>query len=109
MAALFSSRADRQVRRRHAPREPRDRTLNTYVLVTSSFLAAMSVDAIRRQRLPASAALLFGTVLLGLGFHALKAAEYAGRVAEGIAPGAAIASHRSWWRALGSSSPAPMS
>lgn len=63
-------------------------TINTYVLVTSSFFAAMSVAAVRRGRNAAAGGLLFATVALGLAFAALKGVEYSRHFAEGIAPGA---------------------
>lgn len=62
---------------------------NTYVLITSSLLVALSVDAIRRDRARAVLWLLSGAGLLGLLFLFLKSWEYAEHFREGIFPGVA--------------------
>ncbi|QDE83617.1 MULTISPECIES: cytochrome c oxidase subunit 3 [Myxococcus] len=63
-------------------------TLNTFVLVSSSILVALAVDAIRNGRDFAAAALLALSVLLGMAFLFIKAAEYTKHVHDGALPGA---------------------
>lgn len=64
-------------------------SLNTLLLLTSSTLVALAVDALRRDR-PARAWLLSGsTILLGAAFLAIKLHEYRGHFALGIYPGGA--------------------
>jgi cytochrome c oxidase subunit 3 len=63
-------------------------TVNTYLLITSSLTMALAIHATRRGRRGATVALLAATIAFGLAFDALKAVEYAGHLAEGIAPGA---------------------
>jgi nitric oxide reductase NorE protein len=58
--------------------------LNTLVLVTSGWLAALSVEARAVGRLRKSRLLLAGTMFLGVVFVALKLAEYATKVEAGI-------------------------
>ena len=62
-------------------------TVNMYVLLTSSLLAALAVSAVRLARPRAAAALLGGTVVLGLGFIAIKLLEYDRHWHEGSLPG----------------------
>ncbi len=63
-------------------------SLNTYILVAASFLVALAVGAIRRDRARAAAALLAVAALLGVVFLALKGLEYGHHFAHGIYPGA---------------------
>jgi cytochrome c oxidase subunit 3 len=62
-------------------------TVNMYVLLTSSLLAALSVSAVRADRPRTAALLLVGTALLGLAFLGIKVAEYAEHVRDGALPG----------------------
>lgn len=63
-------------------------TINTYLLICSSFLVALAVRAVRLgDRLRQTVALLLGAAALGASFLALKAIEYAHHFAEGIYPG----------------------
>ncbi|HET7503351.1 MAG TPA: cytochrome c oxidase subunit 3 family protein [Kofleriaceae bacterium] len=62
-------------------------TINTYVLLTSSLTVALAIHATRRGRRRSTVALLGATIALGLVFDVLKAIEYAGHLAEGLAPG----------------------
>jgi cytochrome c oxidase subunit III len=62
-------------------------TANTYVLLTSSFTVALAVRAIRRGQTRAALGLVAVTVLLGLAFLAIKAAEYALHIQDGALPG----------------------
>ncbi len=58
-------------------------TINTFILLTSSLTVALSLRAPRRRMV-----LLLGlTIALGLAFDVLKAVEYAGHLADGLAPG----------------------
>lgn len=68
-------------------------TINTLILITSSFTVALSVNAIRASRGRAAGWLLVVSILCGLGFLALKGVEYRAHLHEGIAPGAAYAFH----------------
>jgi cytochrome c oxidase subunit 3 len=63
-------------------------TVNTYILITSSLTMALAIHATRRGRRLQTVALLGATIALGLTFDVLKAIEYAGHLAEGLAPGA---------------------
>jgi cytochrome c oxidase subunit 3 len=62
-------------------------TINTFILLTSSFTVALAVHEVRRDRARLSAFLLFVSVALGLVFLALKLTEYAGHIRDGIVPG----------------------
>jgi cytochrome c oxidase subunit 3 len=62
-------------------------TVNMYVLLTSSLLAALAVSAVRVARPGVAAALLAGTGALGIAFIAIKLAEYARHWHEGSLPG----------------------
>lgn len=66
-------------------------TVNTYILLTSSLTVALAIHATRRGHRRRTVALLVATIALGLAFDALKAIEYAGHLAEGLAPGHAYA------------------
>jgi cytochrome c oxidase subunit 3 len=62
-------------------------TINTYLLLTSSLTVALAIHATRRGHRRRTVALLGATIALGLAFDVLKAIEYAGHLADGIAPG----------------------
>jgi cytochrome c oxidase subunit 3 len=62
-------------------------TINTYVLLGSSFTAALSVSQVRRARPRAAALLLATTAFLGLVFLGIKALEYWEHWREGALPG----------------------
>jgi cytochrome c oxidase subunit 3 len=62
-------------------------TINTYILLTSSLTVALALHATRRGRRRATVAWLGATIGLGAAFTVLKATEYAGHLADGIAPG----------------------
>jgi cytochrome c oxidase subunit 3 len=62
-------------------------SIMTVVLLTSSYLVAMSLSRVRQLRPGAATAFLAGAIALGLLFLALKAAEYAEHFASGIYPG----------------------
>ena len=63
-------------------------TLNTAILVTSSFFAAWAVNAAQRGRTQVVVRSLLATLGLGLCFLGVKAVEYGDHFAEGIYPGA---------------------
>lgn len=65
-------------------------TINTVILLTSSFFVAMSVHFAQRGMLKITALLLFLTVLSGFGFLGIKAVEYHNHYVEGTVPGR-------WW------------
>jgi cytochrome c oxidase subunit III len=62
-------------------------SLNTFVLLCSSFTMAMAVHSAERGRRKAVVLLLLATIVLGLGFLALKFLEYAEHIGEGLSPG----------------------
>jgi cytochrome c oxidase subunit 3 len=63
-------------------------TANTYVLVIASYLVALAVGAIRKDRPKRSSWLLASASGLGVLFLVLKGIEYAHHFREGIYPGA---------------------
>jgi cytochrome c oxidase subunit III len=62
-------------------------SLNTGVLLSSSYLVATAVHRVREGRLGAARALVLGTIALGAVFLAVKLAEYGHHFREGIYPG----------------------
>ena len=62
-------------------------TTNTYVLLTSSLTMALALHATRHGRRARTVAFLAITIALGLTFDVLKGIEYAGHLADGLAPG----------------------
>jgi cytochrome c oxidase subunit III len=62
-------------------------TVNTYILLTSSLTVALAIHATRQGHRRRTVALLGATIAFGLAFDVLKFIEYAGHLAEGIAPG----------------------
>lgn len=62
-------------------------TANLYVLLTSSASAALSVSAVRKDRVRLAAGLLALTALLGLVFLVIKAWEYRDHIHHGLLPG----------------------
>lgn len=63
-------------------------TLNTYVLIVSSFFVALAVHALRADRRRLAIGSLAVTLLLGATFLSVKAYEYHDHLSHGIAPGA---------------------
>jgi cytochrome c oxidase subunit 3 len=63
-------------------------TINTYILLTSSLTMALAIHATRQGNRRRTVALLGVTIAFGLAFDVLKLVEYAGHLAEGLAPGA---------------------
>jgi cytochrome c oxidase subunit 3 len=66
-------------------------TANTAILLTSSLMAALAVEAVRSGHSKAAGAALAAAVLLGLAFLGVKAHEYLGEYREGLIPGLANA------------------
>ena len=62
-------------------------SLNTYILVTSSFTAGIAVWAVQHDRSKLAMKLLGATFALGVIFLVIKATEYAGHFEHGIFPG----------------------
>jgi|RhiMethySRZTD1v2_1073278.scaffolds.fasta_scaffold18410_3 cytochrome c oxidase subunit III len=62
-------------------------SINTLILLTSSYSVASAVLALRAGKRSATLTLLAVTIALGLGFMGLKFFEYARHFAEGIRPG----------------------
>jgi cytochrome c oxidase subunit 3 len=63
-------------------------SVNTFVLIVSSFFAAWAIHLTRGGRTRAAIGSLAAVILLGLTFLALKSVEYTHHLQEGIAPGA---------------------
>jgi len=63
-------------------------TLNTLILISSSFLAAWAVHAAGHERRRTVLRCLLGTLLLGATFLVVKAVEYGDHFTHGILPGA---------------------
>lgn len=68
-------------------------TANTYVLVTASYLVALAVGAIRKDRERRASRLLWAAAGLGVLFLVLKGIEYAHHFSEGLYPGAYYRNH----------------
>jgi cytochrome c oxidase subunit 3 len=64
-------------------------TINTAVLLVSSYTIALAVHELRRNRATESALLIVATVFLGGCFLAIKTGEYLKHFREGIYPGGA--------------------
>lgn len=62
-------------------------TLNTVLLLTSSWTLALSLDLIRRKEARVSWCLLLGTFLMGISFLWIKAHEYHEHIQSGLLPG----------------------
>ncbi len=62
-------------------------TINTLILIISSFFVAWSIHAIRTGRRRLCLASLGVAMTLGVGFLVVKTFEYSDHLAEGIAPG----------------------
>jgi nitric oxide reductase NorE protein len=60
--------------------------LNTLILLTSSWLVALGVQAVKRGELERVPRFLLGGALTGCGFVASKSTEYAEKFAAGITP-----------------------
>ena len=65
-------------------------TINTVILLTSSFTVALSVHFAQLGKTKITAILLLMTVLMGLGFLGIKGVEYHNHYLEGTVPGR-------WW------------
>jgi len=64
--------------------------INTFVLLTSSMTIVMAHAAAQEQDLKRTAAFLGLTILLGLGFLAMKAFEYSNEIGHGFLPSSGI-------------------
>lgn len=64
-------------------------SINTGVLLTSSYFAASAVHSVRAGAMRRAKRFVWGTIALGLAFLCIKAAEYAHHFHEGIFPGGA--------------------
>jgi len=62
-------------------------SINTLVLLTSSFAIASAVHAVRRAQARKSVLLIAFTIAMGFAFLGIKAIEYARHIHEGIVPG----------------------
>jgi len=63
-------------------------TLNTVILISSSFFAAWAVHAAHHERVRSVRRCLLVTLALGVGFLVVKSVEYSDHFAHGIFPGA---------------------
>ena len=62
-------------------------TMNTAVLLTSSFFMALAVQSAKLGKRSAVVAFLVGTIVLALVFLALKGIEYSEHISDGLFPG----------------------
>ena len=62
-------------------------TINTYLLLTSSLTVALAIHATKLGQRRRALLLLAITIGFGVAFEVLKGVEYAGHLADGIAPG----------------------
>jgi cytochrome c oxidase subunit 3 len=62
-------------------------TINTYLLLTSSLTVALAIHATKLGNRGRALILLATTIGFGVAFEVLKGVEYAGHLADGIAPG----------------------
>lgn len=67
-------------------------TANTAILLASSLVVVLAVDAVRHARPLLARKLLVGAMALGCTFLALKGVEYSHHFTEGIVPGAGATS-----------------
>jgi len=68
-------------------------TLNTVILVTSSFVIATAVWALEDERAALARGCVWATAGLGVVFLSIKGVEYVQHVHEGLLPGAAFAGY----------------
>jgi cytochrome c oxidase subunit 3 len=66
-------------------------SINTAILLTSSFTMALAVSAVQRNQRRALIALLLATMILGTIFLGIKGLEYVHKFEEGLFPGANFA------------------
>lgn len=64
--------------------------INTFLLLTSSMTIVMAFAAVKHKDMRGTANFLGLTVLLGLGFLAVKAIEYSGEIRHGFVPASGI-------------------
>ena len=62
-------------------------TLNTFLLITSSFTVALSIHFARSDKKWTAVAMLVSTIVMGFGFLAIKAVEYEHKFHIGALPG----------------------
>lgn len=62
-------------------------SVNTVILITSSFTMALAVDAVHKGRVKAVRAFLVLTILFGLGFMVVKGFEYSSKYEQCLLPG----------------------
>ena len=67
-------------------------TTNTFILLTSSLTVALAVRAMRADRPRSAFVFVAVTIVLGLGFLGVKAAEYADHIEHGLLPARFFAS-----------------
>jgi cytochrome c oxidase subunit III len=62
-------------------------TINTFLLVTSSFTVALAHHHVESGRIRSAGVLLVTTILLGCAFLGVKGVEYSREIQEGLVPG----------------------
>jgi len=65
-------------------------TINTVILLTSSYAIALSIAAVKRGERVLSSLLQLGTILMGLAFLTIKYFEWSAKIALGIYPNSPI-------------------
>ncbi len=61
-------------------------TINTVILLTSSYTIALAIAAVKRGERLRSSVLQFATILMGMAFLAIKVVEWNAKIALGIYP-----------------------
>lgn len=64
-------------------------TINTVILLTSSYTIALAIAAIKRGERHRSSRLQFATILMGIAFLAIKAGEWHAKIVLGLYPDSA--------------------
>ena len=65
-------------------------SLNTFILLTSSFTIALAISAVRKGRSGLSVSLQLATIVMGVAFLAIKYAEWSAKIALGLYPNSPV-------------------
>jgi cytochrome c oxidase subunit 3 len=65
-------------------------SVNTVILLTSSFTIALAISAMRKGRSRLSASLQLATIGMGIAFLCIKCAEWAAKIGQGLYPNSPV-------------------
>jgi cytochrome c oxidase subunit 3 len=65
-------------------------SVNTFILLTSSFAIALAISAMRKGRSRLSASLQLATIGMGIAFLCIKYAEWAAKIGQGLYPNSPV-------------------